>query len=46
MWSHLVLGGPGEEGRLAREWLQLAWLTSTRPDFPGGQDEPDIEVFM
>lgn len=50
--SRLVLGGPGEEGRLAREWLQLApglgaaRLTSTRPDFPGGQDEPDIGVFV
>lgn len=51
MWSRLVLGGPGEEGRLARESVQLApglgaaWLTSARPDFPGGQDEPDLGVF-
>ena len=50
--SLLVLGGPGEEGRLARESQQLApapgaaWLTSTRPDFAGGRGEPDIGVFM
>ena len=49
VWSLLVPGGPGEEGRLPRELApapSAVWPPPATPDSPDGHSEPEMCVFM